>query len=127
MATTKQPSLLIYQKYVDLIQYAYELLKKYPKAEKYAMTAHIKESMFAALKTILRANKIYRNPQVRVDMLNTLDAELHVQKVLVRLSHQQRYINNNNYLEWSKRLDEIGRLVGGWIKATVGGADGKKP
>ena len=56
---TKQNQLLIYQKYVDLIEYAYNLLRKFPKSEKFAMAAHIKDSMYTVLKYILRANKVY--------------------------------------------------------------------
>lgn len=120
MADTKKQDLLIYQKYVDLIRYSYNLLTKYPKAEKFALVANVKNSMFEALKLILRANKIYGNKAARIDMLNALDAEIQLQKVLVRISHEQKYISNNNYMEWSKRLDEIGRILGGWIKATIG-------
>lgn len=120
MADTKKQDLLIYQKYVDLIRYSYNLLTKYPKAEKFALVANIKNCMFEALKLILRANKIYGNKAARIDILNALDAEIQLQKVLVRISHEQKYISNNNYMEWSKRLDEIGRILGGWIKATIG-------
>lgn len=120
MTQTKQRELIIYQKYVDLIKYSYNLLKKFPKSEKFAMVAQIKSGMFDALKLILRANKVYRNMGLRVDMLNQLDAEVQMQKVLVRLAHSNRYISNSNYIEWSRRLDEIGRILGGWIKQTVG-------
>lgn len=120
MPQTKQNDLLIYQKHLDLIEYAYNLLKKYPKSEKYAMAAQIKNSMFDSLKLILRANKVYGNRQVRIEHLNALDAEIQLQKVLVRLSQQNQYITHSNYMEWSRRLDEIGRILGGWIKSTVG-------
>lgn len=117
---SSQKDLLIYQKYVDIIDYSYNLLRKFPKSEKFAMVAQIKNSMFESLKLILRANKVYHNTGMRVDMLNQLDAEVQTQKVLVRLAHSNRYISNKNYMEWSCRLDEIGRILGGWIKSTVG-------
>lgn len=120
LPATKWGQLLIYQKYVDLIEYSYNLLRKFPKSEKFAMVAQLKDSMFTSLRLILRANKVYRNMGLRVDMLNQLDAEVQVQKVLVRLAHQNRYISNSNYMEWSRRLDEIGRILGGWIRSTVG-------
>jgi four helix bundle protein len=96
------------------------LLSKFPKAEKFAMAAQIKDSMFTVLRNILRANKIYKDKNKRIDMLNAIDAELQAQKVLVRIAHNNRYISNQNYIEWSRSLDEIGRILGGWIKATVG-------
>ena len=121
MAQTQKKELLIYQKYVDLIGYAYGRLRNFPKSEKYAMAASIKNSMFDTLKYILRANKIYGDSQKRLDMLNIIDAEMQLQKTLVRLAHEYRYISNKNYVEWSRRLDEIGRILGGWIKSTRNG------
>jgi len=119
VGNTGRKELLIYQKQIDLIGYAYNLLRKYPKHEKYAMVVQIKNSLFDALRHIIRANKIYRDTPARLSMLNMLDAELQIQKVLVRMSHENCFISNKNYMEWSRRLDEIGRILGGWIKSTV--------
>ena len=52
-----ESKLLIYQKYVDLIEYAYKLLIKYPKYEKYALVNEIRRCMYSSLKYILYANK----------------------------------------------------------------------
>jgi len=103
---------------MDLLEYSYNMIRKFPKSEKFALAANIKESMFGTLKYILRANKVYGNQSKRLDMLNTIDAEIHLQKAFVRLSHSNRYISNKNYVEWSRRLEEIGRILGGWIKST---------
>lgn len=52
-----ESKLLIYQKYVDLIDYGYKLLIKYPKYEKYALVNEIRRNMYNSLKYILYANK----------------------------------------------------------------------
>ena len=39
-----ESKLLIYQKYVDLIEYSYNLLLKYPKHEKYALVLEIRRT-----------------------------------------------------------------------------------
>ena len=53
-----ESKLLIYQKYTDVIDYGYNLLIKYPKTEKYALSSCIRNSMFETLRLILYANKI---------------------------------------------------------------------
>ena len=116
MAEQKVSSLVLYQKYVDLLEYAYNLLLKYPKGEKFAMVVSIKNSMFNTVRLILFTNKIFENNQRRLESMNHIDAEIQLQKLFVRMSHQHKYINNDNYKEWSRRLDEIGSLLGGWIK-----------
>ncbi len=113
-----ESKLLIYQKYVDLIEYGYKLLIKYPKYEKYALVSEVKRNMYQSLKYILYANKI-ANKHNRLDILNRLDAEIAMQSFLVRFSYKNRYINTSNYYEWSKRLEEIGKILGGWIKSCL--------
>lgn len=113
-----ESKLLIYQKYVDLIEYGYKLLIKYPKYEKYALVSEIRRNMYQSLKYILYANKI-ANKYNRLDILNRLDAEIAMQSFLVRFSYKNKYINTSNYYEWSKRLEEIGKILGGWIKSCL--------
>ena len=113
-----ESKLLIYQKYVDLIEYGYKLLIKYPKYEKYALVNEIRRNMYQSLKYILYANKI-ANKYNRLDILNRLDAEIAMQSFLVRFSYKNKYINTSNYYEWSKRLEEIGKILGGWIKSCL--------
>ena len=113
-----ESKLLIYQKYVDLIEYGYKLLIKYPKYEKYALVSEIRRNMYQSLKYILYANKI-ANKYNRLDVLNRLDAEIAMQSFFVRFSYKNKYINTSNYYEWSKRLEEIGKILGGWIKSCL--------
>lgn len=113
-----ESKLLIYQKYIDLIEYGYKLLIKYPKYEKYALVSEIRRNMYQSLKYILYANKI-ANKYNRLDILNRLDAEIAMQSFFVRFSYKNKYINTSNYYEWSKRLEEIGKILGGWIKSCL--------
>lgn len=120
MYKTKQTesNLLIYQKYTDVIEYGYNLLKKYPKTEKYGLNSEIRKSMFQTIRLILYANKI-SNKYNKLDTINKIDAEIASQKFFVRFSYKSKYISHNNYYEWSKRLDEIGKILGGWIKSCL--------
>ena len=113
---TVESELLIYQKYIDLVEYGYNLLKKYPKSEKYGLTSEMRKSMFETIRLILYANKI-ANRGIRLQTINKIDAEISSQKFFVRFSYKNKYISHSNYFEWSKRLDEIGKIIGGWIKS----------
>ena len=113
-----ESELIIYQKYADLIEYGYNLLKKYPKSEKYGLTSEIRKSMFETLRLILYANKIC-NKNTKLQTINKIDAEVTSQKFFVRFSYKNKYISHNKYFEWSKRLDEIGKIIVGWIKSCL--------
>ena len=115
---TVESELLIYQKYIDLVEYGYNLLKKYPNSEKYGLTSEMRKSMFETIRLILYANKI-ANRGIRLQTINKIDAEISSQKFFVRFSYKNKYISHSNYFEWSKRLDEIGKIIGGWIKSCL--------
>lgn len=49
--------------------------------------------------------------------LEDMDVELDVLRELVAESYESAYINVHKYEVWSRLLNEIGKMVGGWIKS----------
>ena len=56
MQETKE-TLIIYQRYLDLIYYTNNLCIKYPKSEKMALASETKQSMYSGLRHLLYALK----------------------------------------------------------------------
>ena len=104
--------LKLYQKYLDLIYYSNEILKKYPKYEKEALVSNIKNTLYEGIKIIMFVN---REKNKRMYYLNKLDINLKMLKVLVRVSFKSKYINVNNYNAYSKKITEINNLMMGFI------------
>ena len=80
--------LLIYKKYTELYYYAYKLLEKYPKSERFGLVSDIKNSMNTTLKHIFYAQKVGK--QYKMQYLNMIDAELLYQRFSIRLSYNQK-------------------------------------
>lgn len=89
-------TLVIYQKYLDLIYYTNNLCIKYPKSEKLALASETKQAMYSGLRNLLYAFKEY-NKKLKLNYLNDLDVELNLQKVFVRLAYKYQYISKQNY------------------------------
>lgn len=106
--------LIIYKQYVELIYYTNMILKKFPKVERYALATDIKSATNEGIIYIIRCYKEY-NKINKLKELNKLDVTLKYLKVLIRVSFKNKYINSNNYAAWSKKLFNIGNLVGRWI------------
>ena len=111
--------LKIKQKCEDMIKYAYIALRQFPKSEKFTLAAEIKTSMFKILGLIIRCNKS-RNKQ---SYLYDIDVELDVLRSMVRLAHDLKFLPFKKYEVWSRHLDELGRMLGGWMKYVRGRAD----
>lgn len=111
-------NLKILQKTHDMILYGNSCLKQFPKYEKQALTSEIRVSMYTLLRLIIRANKKY----YKKTTLEEMDIELDALRFLIRLSAdphpQMRYLSLRKYEHWSKMLNEIGKMLGGWMKST---------
>lgn len=113
---TANNNLAIYQKYMELIYYTNDLVKKYPKCETFALVKEIKNSMYSGLRLLMYAVKAYKM-QDKLKFLNEFDINLSLFKVYIRLSFKYKYISQQNYHTWSTALTDICNMLGGWINS----------
>ncbi len=108
--------LKILQKTYDMIKYGNQCLLQFPRAERYALAVEIKQSMYKILRLIIQANKQRNKKQIQME----IDTELDVLRTFIRLAADKdtKYLPLRKYEIWSKQLNEIGKMLGGWIKAT---------
>ena len=97
--------------------------KLYPFLEHYTSTAEEKHALenkitYNGMRKIILANKEF-NKNKRIIILNEIDVELKMLKVMIRVSYRKKYINSKNYSAWSKKIYNIGNLLGGWIKSCL--------
>ena len=111
-------SLMIYKQYIELIYYTEKITIKYPKSEKLSLVTSIKNNTYDGMKKIIQAQKEYTKSK-RIIILNELDCDLKMLKVLIRVSYKNKYINSKNYAAWSKKIYNISNLLGGWIKSCL--------
>lgn len=104
--------LTIERKTMEMIKYAYQALAQFPKSEKYALCADIKRCMDQILELIIAAKKKY----FKKSTLQDLDIEVDKLRKYIRLSNELKFLAPHKYDVWSEKVDEIGRMVGGWIE-----------
>lgn len=118
MNSKNNQNLVIYQKYMELIYYTNNLVRKYPKSETFSLVKEIKSSMYSGLRSLLYALKSFKT-QDKLKYLNDLDVNLSLLKVHVRLSHKFQYISTQNYNTWCNLITDICNMLGGWISSCV--------
>lgn len=110
--------LKIYKQYIELIYYTEMITEKYPKVEKMSLVCSIKTTTYEGMKKVISAYKYYEKP-MKLNCLNELDMDLKLLKVLIRVSYKRKYISSKNYEAWSKKINHIGNLLGGWINSCL--------
>jgi hypothetical protein len=99
-----------------MVEYGYVALRQFPKFERHVLAAEMRGAMWALLRLIIVCNKRYHKKTT----LQELDAELDLLRTQVRMARALGYLDFKKYEIWAKLNDEIGRMVGGWIKSMAG-------
>ena len=105
--------LQIRQKCEDLIAYGYIAVRQFPKSERHVLAQEIRLTMWAILRLIIIANRRYHKKTT----LQDLDAELDLLRSQIRIAKELQYLDFQKYEVWSRHVDEIGKMLGGWLKS----------
>ena len=109
----EKSNLAIYQKYLELIYYTNDLVRKYPKSENFALVKEIKSSLYSGLRLLMYAIKVF-NKQEKLKYLNELDIHLNI-----RISYKYKYISLQNYQVWCTHITDICNMLGAWISSCL--------
>lgn len=107
--------LILIPKYERYMQYMLEIIMKMPRTEKFNIGNEFKTVMYKVLENILYINKIHISK--RLYYLNLIDAQLNVQRIMIRIMEKNRWIDTKKYKVSMELLYEIGKILGGLIKA----------
>ena len=83
---------------------------KYPKAERFDLCTDIKERCYKMLRLVMYAWRT-KNRDKQLEYLTDCDVELAVLKTLIRISYKMKYITDKNYMAWSNKISEIGKML----------------
>lgn len=112
----KDSRLIVYEKINILILYSKNLLQKFPKSERFDLCTDIKNELYTVLRKSILAWK-QQDIEIKKQNLNEIDIELYVIKSMIKLSYEYKYITEKNYMVWNEKVDEIGKMIGGWLKS----------
>lgn len=113
--STKATELIIYKKAEELLHFIYPVLINFPKAEKFALAQEIKQAFYALLRNILLANNIRYKRRLYQE---EADAYIKLLLVLFNVAKKQKYITQKKNYQIQLKLEEIGRILGGWMRST---------
>ena len=87
----------------------------FPKTERYVLGQKCEELSLDFMILLLRANQVknYNRSKILFEASDKLD----LLKILIRASKDVRALPEKKYLEIETAIQEIGRMLGGWIKS----------
>ena len=96
----------------------YKLIDSYyllvPKTKRYTLWMRCEQTVLSILEKIITAG-YYFGPK-QLEILQLISVELDMLKVFIRLSKETHCIDEKKYLQIEAKIQEIGKMLGGWIK-----------
>jgi len=107
--------LLITKKIREMIVYNNIMAKQFPKHEKYLLSNKIRELGYNILELSIIINKKFHKKTTLTD----LNIKHELLRQLVNLSFELKYIDLQKHRVSQSHIDEVGRMIGGWIKMEI--------
>ena len=112
----KQFDVPIIAKTYELYREIHALQKSIPKTDRHSLWVRVQNSTIDVLEGLLQVG--YLSPENRISALIKISAKVDILRVFLRLASDTKAINNKKYLHLQEQLDEIGRMLGGWLKSS---------
>ncbi|MCH7756379.1 diversity-generating retroelement protein Avd [candidate division KSB1 bacterium] len=104
--------LLVIKKGYDFSKWLLQHTGKFPKSYRFSVAAKLENAILDFIEFATVANM----RKDKVPLLRKADEALARLRLLFRLSYELRFVNLKSYEFGSKQVNELGRLLGGWIK-----------
>ena len=111
----KEPQIII--KVYDFILYLIPQVSKFPRSQKFQLGERLELTSFDVLEILLEACYV----KFKLPLLQQANVKLEKIRYYVRLCKDLKLIDLHRYEVFSKKVNEIGMQVGGWIKQQKGG------
>jgi len=97
----------------DLLLYMIPQLGKFPRDQKYLLADRIEAKLLDVQEQCLRA---YYSKD-KIEHLREATMGIELTRHLVRLAFDLKLINLHRYGVIAEKLDEVGRMTGGWLRS----------
>ena len=108
-------SLPIINQSYDLYKGIIEVTDKLEKHWKYGLGASVESSVLACVENLIMAKNAPK--ALKASYLIHASSKLEISALKVRLLLEMKLVNETKVFQLQARLAEIGRMLGGWLKA----------
>jgi len=106
----------IFTRTFDFLTWLIPATNHFPRAHRFTVTKRLLDAAFDLSERLHEANR-RRGPE-RMARLESADESLAKVRYYVRLAHRWHWLSDGQYQHVATMIAEVGRLLGGWIKAT---------
>lgn len=106
--------MVIFSRTLDMLTWLLPQAEKFPKSQRFIVTKRLMDAVLDFQEALFLANA--HRKEKRLQYLRDADAHLNSLRLYLRLTFQWKWLSDGQYEHISKMVEEIGRLLGGWMK-----------
>ena len=110
--------MVIFTRSFDFLTWLLPITNHFPRAHRFTFTQRLLDAAFDLREHLEMAN--LRQKQARLEQLRLADEALFKVRVYLRLAARWGWLSQGQYRHAAGMVAEIGRMLGGWIKQTIG-------
>ncbi len=106
----------IFVKTFDVLKWILGRTEKFPKSQRFFLAKRLNDTTFDFYERLGEAAKLKRRERQKLQ-----EADVYLQRMrhYLRLAMELKYLSFDQYKYAIQQLQEIGRLLGGWMKKAV--------
>lgn len=108
--------MVIFTRTFDLLTWLLPKAERFPRAYRHTVTQRMMDAVLDFQEALFDAQS--QQGHRRQQHLRAADAHLNKLRLYLRLAHHWHWLNDGQYRHVSLMVAEVGRLLGGWLKAT---------
>ena len=116
MQINSAKELIVYQRAYELSMLIFEISKRFPNEEKYALTSQIRRSSRSICMNLREAWAKRRYPAAFVAKLSDCDGENSETDTSIDLARDCGYLDDDQYARLATLITEIGKMIGSMIQ-----------
>ena len=102
----------VFRKWSDTLDWILDTVEKYPKTVRFTISSRITEISINTIELLVEA--IYE--RYKINILKQTNLNIEKLRVFFRISYNRKYISVRQYEYISRELNEVGAMIGGWMK-----------
>jgi hypothetical protein len=112
MEPNSHEELPVFIRWMDFIKWLLPTTEKFPKRVRFTFSNRIDNLALDIAEDLVEA----QYTRAKADILQHVNRKLERLRILLRLSHDMHLLSHRSYEFSARSLDEVGRMLGGWIK-----------
>ena len=106
----------IFVEWMEFLSWLLATTEKFPKHVRFTLSQRIENLALDVVEDLVEA----RYTRSKKDVLRRANLRLEKIRVLLRICHTKHYLPNKGYRHAMTKVEDVGRMLGGWVKQQEG-------